>query len=554
MMYVKKMRYYFDIKLKYVEYEILDFKQALSILSKSSPFAVSTEREQNQDHLVEFKRYIYIKTDIETDFKKTLISAKSNQVIFLCGSSGDGKSEILTQYSQKHKATHDFHLDATHSFAPNQTAIHALDQRFSEFKQSNKPLVVGINVGMLGNYAEEGADEHIDVKNAARSFLTRNHSQIPEQYVFLDFEDYPKFTFNNEGSASDFAEQFLKRLTAQTLDNPFYVLYDKELKSQGHTRLTANFALLSRPAVQKSLIGLLLKARLIKDQFLTARALLDFIFQLLAADGYLFDNLFSDSDNELLSRIQSFDPSNIHTRTVDEFVLEHGLGIEDEQFSAFRAKINELGFFEITEATSFLRLFYLLRGDNELSNDFVTLIQNEFTNNLVETYASVWMLHRDFDGSGKMRKVLGSFYKETLIAALHRYCNRHAPTLDKDEYLVSELNGYKTAVSLEVKADFSAIQNSALEKIGTFNAYLKVDDQSLKAMPISVRLLELLVKIGQGYRPNKHDKNAVLLLDEVLEQMLTVAKQKETLFILKEDKRYKIVLEESDYFEVSGMR
>ncbi|HCH2708219.1 TPA: DNA phosphorothioation-dependent restriction protein DptF [Vibrio parahaemolyticus] len=532
----------------------MNLAQALSILSKSSPYAVSTERESNQDLLTEYKRYIYIKTEIEEVFKKTLLSAKRDEIIFLCGSSGDGKSEILTQYSQKYKVTHDFHLDATHSFSPNQTAVHALDERFTRFKGNDKPLVVGINIGMLGNYAEEGSEEHSDIKNVVKNFLARNRAEIPEQYVFLDFEDYPKFRLEEEGSASEFAEEFLKRLTAETLDNPFYALYDNELKSQGHTKLTANFALLSRPAVQQALIGLLLKARLIKDQFLTARALLDFIFQLLAADGYLFDNLFSGSDNELLSRVQSFDPSNLHTRTVDEFVLQHGLGIECEQFSAFRAKINELGFFEITEATSYLRLFYLLRGDNELSNDFVTPIQNEFTNNLVETYASVWMLHRDFDGSGKMRKVLGSFYKETLIAALHSYCNRHAPTLDKDEYLVSELNGYKTAVSLEVKADFSAIQNSALEKIGTFNAYLKVDDQSLKPMPISVRLFELLVKIGQGYRPNKHDKNAVLLLDEVLEQMLTVAKQKETLFILKGDKRYKIVKEESDYFEVSGMR
>ncbi|GHX78157.1 DNA phosphorothioation-dependent restriction protein DptF [Vibrio cholerae] len=531
----------------------MNLAQALSVLSKSSPYAVSTERNQDQDVLATYKKYIYIKTAIEADFKNALLSAKKDNIIFLCGSSGDGKSEILTQYSQKHKATHDFHLDATHSFAPNQTAIHALDQRFSEFKQSNKPLVVGINVGMLGNYAEEGADEHSDVKNAARSFLARNRSDIPEQYVFLDFEDYPKFRFNSEGSASDFAEEFLKRLTAQTLDNPFYVLYDKELKSQGHTRLTANFALLCRPAVQRSLIGLLLKARLIKDQFLTARALLDFIFQLLAADGYLFDNLFSDSDNELLSRIQSFDPSNLHTRTIDEFVLQHSLGIEHEGFAAFKTKINSLGIFEVTEATSFLRLFYVLSGDDELCNEFFSNIQNEFTNNLVEAYASAWMLHRYFDGSGKMRKALSSFYKETLIAALHSYCNRHAPTLNKDEYLVSELNGYKTAVSLEVKVDYTAIQNRALQKIGTFNAYLKVDEQSLKPMPISVKLLELLVKIGQGYRPNKHDKNAVLLLDEALEQMLAVANRKDILFILKANKRYKIVREESDYFEVSDM-
>lgn len=72
-------------------------------------------------------------------------------------------------------------------------------------------------------------------------------------------------------------------------------------------------------------------------------------------------------------------------------------------------------------------------------------------------------------------------------------------------------------------------------------------------MPISINLLELLEKINQGYRPNKHDKNAVLLLDEVIEQTITVANEKNTLFILKNDKRYKVVNEDNEYFEVSGM-
>ncbi|KNA45519.1 DNA phosphorothioation-dependent restriction protein DptF [Vibrio cholerae] len=531
----------------------MNLAQALSVLSKSSPYAVSTERNQDQDVLAAYKKYIYIKTAIEADFKNALLSAKKDKIIFLCGSSGDGKSEILTQYSQQFKATHDFHLDATHSFNPNQTAIHALNERFTQSKENQKPLVVGINIGMLGNYAEEGAEEHNDIKDVIKAFLSRQHNNIPKQYTFLDFEEYPKFTFDSEGSSSYFADCFLKRLTAETLNNPFYVLYDRELKTQGHTKLTANFSLLSRPAVQEVIIKLLLKARLIKDQFLTARTLLDFIYQLLATDGYLFDNLFSGSDNELLSRIQSFDPSNLHTRTIDEFILQYALGIEEPLFLDFKEKMNTLGFFDVKEATSFLRLFYILNGDETFCNSFVQQIQAEFKNNLIELYAEIWKLHRDFDGSAKMRKDLSSFYKEIFIAALHRYCNRHAPILDKDEYLVSELNGYKTAVSLEVKPDFTAIQNNALKKIGVFNAYIKVDDHSLKPMPISVKLLELLVKIGQGYRPNKHDKNAVLLLDEALEQMLTVANKKETLFIIKDDKRYKVIKEESDYFEVSGM-
>lgn len=92
----------------------LDLKTALSILSKSSPYAVSTERESD-GKLVSYKKHIYIETDIEVDFKRELTSAKSHEIIFLCGSSGDGKSEILTRYSKDFKSTHDFHLDATHS-------------------------------------------------------------------------------------------------------------------------------------------------------------------------------------------------------------------------------------------------------------------------------------------------------------------------------------------------------------------------------------------------------------------------------------------------------
>ncbi len=540
--------------LNYCRREIsLNLAQALSILSKSSPYAVSTEREQNQDLLADYKSYIYIKTDIEADFKQALLSAKKDEIIFLCGSSGDGKSEILTQYSQKHKTTHDFHLDATHSFNPSQTAIHALDERFSQFKENDKPLVIGINIGMLGNYAEEGADQHNDVKASIKAFLENKTYDIPQNHTFLDFERYPKFTLGHEVSTSDFAAQFLARLTQQTLDNPFYALYDSEVKKSGHSTLTANYALLGLDSVQKNIIALLLKARLIKDQFLTARALLDFVFQILAMDGYLFDNLFSGADNELLEHIQSFDPSNLHTRKIDEFVLQFGLGIEAEGFTQLKEQVKSLGVFDVSNAASYLRMVYLLKDEEQFANDYVNELKADFDNSLVEQYANTWLLHSEFDGSGMQKKDLNKFYKDILIAAIHRYCNRNSPTLDKDQFFISEYNGFKTAAELEVKSDFTAIKTQGVSKIGSFNAYIRADDNALLPIPISINLFELLEKINQGYRPNKHDKNAVLLLDEVIEQIIAVANEKSTLFILKNDKRYKIVNEDDEYFEVSGI-
>ncbi|MDF2153716.1 DNA phosphorothioation-dependent restriction protein DptF [Vibrio sp. CAU 1672] len=531
----------------------MNLQYALSILSKSSPYAVSTERESDLDVLSQYKEHIYIETDIEAAFYQKLTAAHGQQIIFLCGSSGDGKSEILTRYSQKFKATHDFHLDATHSFNPSQTAIDALDERFTQFKGNDKPLVVGINIGMLGNYAEEGADQHNDVKVSIKAFLENKTDDIPANHVFLDFEQYPKFMLGHEMSTSDFAAQFLARLTQPTLNNPFYALYDSEVKKTGFSTLTANYALLGLESVQKNIIALLLKARLIKDQFLTARALLDFVFQILAMDGYLFDNLFSGADNELLEHIQSFDPSNIHTRKVDEFVLQFGLGIEDEGFTQLKDQVKPLGVFDVSNAASYLRMVYLLKDEEQFANDYINELKADFNNSLVDKYARTWLQHREFDGSGKQKKELNKFYKDILISAIHRYCNRNSPSLDKDQFFISEYNGFKTAAELEVKADFTAIKTQGVSKIGVFNAHIRADDNVLLPMPISINLLELLEKINQGYRPNKHDKNAVLLLDEVVEQIIAVAKDKHTLFILKNDKRYKIVNEDDEYFEVSGI-
>ncbi|BCV56413.1 hypothetical protein TUM17384_03580 [Shewanella algae] len=525
---------------------------ALSILSKSSPFAVSTDRT-SESQLTTYKKHIYIQTDIEADFKAKLMQSQPGQIIFLCGSSGDGKSEILTQYKQQWMSKVDFHLDATHSFSPDQTAINTLDERFRQSKVSGRPLVVGINIGMLGNYAEEGCVEHQEITSAIKAFLNGQRDLISTNYVFLDFEDYPKFSLSDEGNTSDFAFKLIRRITEQSLDNPFFALHQNQVVKHGHDYVTANFSLLGLPSVQQAVIDLLLKARLIKDQFLTARSLLDFLFQLLATDGYLFDNLFSGGDNELLQQIKTFDPSNLHTRKIDEFVLQFGLGVTGQDFSALKAKLKEFGVFELKTAASCLRLAFVLRDDALLGAGFAQVFSEDFSNTLVDQYASIWLLHKSFDGSGKQKKELNTFYKDTLIAAIHRYCNRHAHTLDKDVYFISEYNGFKTAVELEVKPHYSAILENRSHKIGAFYAQLLVDDKPLKPMPISMNLFGLLQRITQGYRPNKHDKNAVLLLDEVIEQIVSVANEKETLLILKGDKRYKVTNEDHEYFEVSGI-
>ena len=129
----------------------ISLRDALSVLAKSSPEAVEVERDEGSQNI--YKQYLYIETQIEKDFSERLSQIKPGDIIFLCGSSGDGKSEILTRYSSLYDKYIEFHLDATHSFEPKKTAIETLNERFTKHKESDKALVVGINIGMLAKIA-----------------------------------------------------------------------------------------------------------------------------------------------------------------------------------------------------------------------------------------------------------------------------------------------------------------------------------------------------------------------------------------------------------------
>lgn len=529
---------------------MIDFRTALSVMSKSSPYAVSTERSTVlSEDLDAIKKYLYVKTDIETDFKKELsrLSGTDKKIIFLCGSSGDGKSEILTQYHKDYANRADFHLDATHSFRPSDSAIQTLDELFTTFQQTNKPLVVGINIGMLGNYGKEGAVS--EITESINAFLTKK--SIPANHVYLDFEDYPKFSLEVNGHTSKFVKDLLQRITASE-NNILRQFYDKESLSPNHDKkLCANFALLEQEAVQNVIIDVLFKARLMKDQFLTARALLDFIFHLLAGPGYLFDNLFNGEGNDLVSKISDFDPANMRTQKIDKFILSQTLKLPDDKFNEYVITLASNGIKSGQKPESYLRLFYMLRK-SDFSNNYHQYFADDFDEQLLEKYSDIWHLHSSFDGSTEQKAKLRRFYRETAIAAIRSYNNRNAPKLNKSEFFISEHNGYHLAAELELKPDINVLNNISEPSPAFFKAYFKVNNRTIP-LSININLLNLMQRIVAGYRPNKHDKNTVVLLDELLDEIAEIASQAETLSIISQGQTYKITNLDDEDFEVSGI-
>jgi DNA phosphorothioation-dependent restriction protein DptF len=523
-------------------------RNALNVLSKSSPQAVEVEKDEKNRNC--FKQYLYIETLIERDFSNKLESLKSGEIIFLCGSSGDGKSAILTRYSKKYREKVRFHLDATHSLDPHKNAIDELDKLFSETNESQKPLVVGINVGMMGNYAEGGSDTHSEIRESMKAHI--QGTPPPNHHYYFDFERYPKFEFWDNCAHSNFAEAFMKQLT-KPLDNPFMELLEKYEGKEPD--LCANFKLLSMPNVQEVIIDALMKARLIKDQFMTARALLDFLHQLLTGPSYLFDNLYVAADNELSQRIIGFDPATIRTKQIDHFILKFQLGLVDDDFKEFCEDLREFGITRNTEPDSFIRLFYLLKGI-DFSNNYHRRFESDFSNSLLEQFARIWKLHDIYsDDSPKEEKnALLEFYSDVLLNGLRRYMNRKAPELRDGYYFLTEHNNIKIVAALKIKADLTNIAketkqrqiNNQQQPTVFFNAYIKVNENPLTAIAVSINLYDLLIKLKAGYRPNKHDKSNVLILEELIAQIVDVANQGDSLLFFDDADRYEIERSDDD--------
>ncbi|ENA4755533.1 DNA phosphorothioation-dependent restriction protein DptF [Escherichia coli] len=544
----------------------ITLRKALGVLAKSSSFSVTTMTHRQKDEFDQLKEQLFVKQEIETELQRYLDVAKPGEIIFLCGSSGDGKSEILTRCKSnpRYQQRFSFHLDATHSFAPRQSAIDALNDLFSNHHQHSYPLLIGINTGMLANFAREGAECHLAIRTAIDSFLSADQEESRPyrsgNCSFFDFEHYPKFQFNEKKEYSSFIKALLDNLTRDDDSNLFQFIFRHDESVNPELKEVANYKLLCLPGVQNVLITQLFKARLIKDQFVTTRTLLDFLHHLLMGPGYLFDNLFTGAENDLIKKVSDFDPARLHTYEIDQFILRYELGLIDPELDDFLAALAPLHIrfdrqcVNPGDAVSLIRLFWLLQ-DESLGNNYHQKFSVFFNESLFEHYSEIWHLHKNYTADSEQKKALNRFYTSELIAGIQRYANRKAPELSmqKEEFFLGEYGGVKITAPVELKPDWEAIRNKNTAHPTGFDVHLKVGQNSLLPVRIGLNLFELLNKLNNGYRPNKYDKNAIVLLDEIVELITEQAKSSSEIKFYAGGQRVYRAKADDDMITISGM-
>jgi len=382
-------------------------KKNIEQLSKASPYAVATDNENKN-----IFKYLHIETDIEKEYLKTLEDTKEKKIIFLCGSSGDGKSAIITRSQKYFENRYNFHLDATHSFSPNETALDRLDKVFQDYNQGDKSLIIGINMGILINYSKYNTDKNIEIKKNIELYLKNPRKEINNS-IFINFEDYPKFEILDNKIGSKFLKDIFQKITSPSPKNPFYQAYLKG-KDKNKTLLCDNYELLSKKSVQDKIIELIVLSHLKYNQFLTARAILDFIYTLLSDKKLLSDTLFENKTNLIIKNIINEDPCLKRSETIDRFIIKQTNQEKDIQLDYFCRELNLIE--KNLNPCSLLRIFYLL-NNKTISNNYHKKIFQE--DNLIEKYIKLLISHNNGEDSDDVKL----FYKE-LKNALFLYINR----------------------------------------------------------------------------------------------------------------------------------
>ena len=534
----------------------MNLLDALGVLSKSSKYSVSTLRTNEvADELQYLKDYLYITPDIQKDFEAAIAAELShqapNKIICLCGSSGDGKSEILTKLctTPQYSNLVDFHLDATHSNSQHKSAVECLDELFDRYKENDKPLAIGINIGMLQKFIKKGSNRHSDIKRSFEAYFENRHVKAyqSELATFFDFECYPRLDFSEQKITSDFISAFLNKLTQPCENNPFYKSY--LLDSELNTYVAKNFEVISKVSFQERLIELFGLARLFDEQFLIPRIFVDFIYQILSTDHEdgIVGNVFSDLDNEFSRCLKKIDPINFRSNELDSFYLEFATNTLSQSVKEDIAHLSQVTGKELTPE-GIIRSAYLLQG-NQLKSQLSNFFDNSPIHESLNHYLKLISLYQQEELSHLDEDECLNIVEDLLINSVLIYVNRMLPAKLEGFIVSRQLTEYAVCNKISVQTDIEWIEKHKLITTDFIPIPIIINDGDEYIFNLDINTLLQACNIASGYRPNRQNIEVVAKFDELIrhfvensveaESMKLISKHK-TITINKNRRRYAV--------------
>ncbi len=552
----------------------LEFTQTLGKLRESSRHAVI---DGLASHLDDFKKYLHVEREVERKLKSIISqSAKLDkpQLILVCGNVGDGKSHILSHLRSEMKKdfeNFEIHNDATEAHNPSESFIDTLQKVLSPFSDNNlgkctSKLILAVNLGTLSNFLNATNDNFLKLEEFVEENGVLEPSDVQgddfkanSAFQYVNFTDYQLYELSQEGAQSEVIEHLLSKVFSNNPKNPIYITFHRLKTAIGDNAscpIVYNYEFMMNPDNRKKLVDLIIMSIVKRKGISSLRAILNFIFDIIIPNdfkmisdsqyfkkigkiqpedfitsilpNYIFEN---PSLSPIFEMLAKEDPCNKRSEISDDLVLK-GLNSQNRQafFNEYLSSrlMGSQGMAMISNlsgaqnirnlmATTIKRLlFFECKEKYELSD----LYYDSYIQFLYQTNAGIRLGYTE----------LFRLVSEAIQKWNGNPNDRKSTIMDigigqKKYRILQKFDPPKPKFSLEN-------QDGIIRK---FHPQLKLDFILKSGEDISLfidsGLLELLIKVRNGYRPNKLDKNSYINFVSFRKTIVGVNNQEEEISI-----------------------
>ena len=550
----------------------------------------SKEAVENITSFSEFKNYMHVKRNVQDElFNIIEKSSKSNssKLILVCGGVGDGKSHIISYFKNNYPdiiSEFEIHNDATESFEPGKTSIDTLNDVLKDFNDdnilhSNKKLILAINLGALSNFIDSKYQEnfknlkqYVEDKKILDVDISDNSYEEESNFQFINFSDYHIYSLTEEKAKSQYVEDIINKIVQDDERNIFKNSYKSNCQNcdiNYKCPIKINYEMLMKESVKEKLIDVLIEC-VVKDKLIVStRSLLNFIYDFIvnteldnknneelkvyidkiSCEQFIkcifVSNLFEHRElSQILNSLNKIDPINSISEDLDNIIIK--LNITEDIAGVFNSYLNidgnnyleslmskndviedekmklktktEQNYLIDSLINMFIRLNIFIPRENLNLNDKIYL---EYMKNLY-----YWNIG-DIDN-------IENLYSDVKVAIY----NWNGEALDGRINISVGKNQmrYKISQKLNLEADLSNIKVNESEELLKFNPSLIIGYESEEnginyKIDIDFNLYELLMRIKNGYRPNKNDKYNYINFVEFINKIQKLGSQNKEIYI-----------------------
>lgn len=573
----------------------------------------SKEAVENITSFSEFKNYMHVKRNVQDELFNIIDkSSKSNssKLILVCGGVGDGKSHIISYFKNNYPdimLEFEIHNDATESFEPGKTSIDTLNDVLKDFNDenilhSNKKLILAINLGALSNFIDSKYQDkfkklkkYVEDKKILDVDISDNSYKEESNFQFINFSDYHIYSLTEEKAKSQYVEDIINKIVQDDERNIFKNSYKSNCKNcdiNYKCPIKINYEMLMKEPVKEKLIDVLIEC-VVKDKLIVStRSLLNFIYDFIVnteldnknneelkqyidkinCDDFIkcifVSNLFEHKElSQILYSLSKIDPINSISEDLDNIIIK--LNITEDIAGVFNSYLN-------IDGNNYLES---LMSKNDVIEDEKMKLktkteQNYLIDSLINMFIrlNIFIPRENINLDDKIyveymknlyywnigeRKKLANLYNNVKVAIY----NWNGETSDGRINISVGKNQmrYKISQKLNLLADLSNIKANSSEELLKFNpsliiGYKSEDKGTNYKIDIDFNLYELLMRIKDGYRPNKNDKYNYINFVEFINKIQKLGSQNKEIYI--EDKQglgisnYKLVYnQEFEVFE-----